>query len=213
MVNRNRVEALDRGDFDDGKIESLFVRITSYWVSGGAVASILLLVLMPLLVAHGSASMVAAYLILPAYMLHQLEEHDADRFRLDFNSTVGQGQEALTPLAVFIINVPGTWLAIALSLLAAARAGHGWALVAVYLVLVNAVVHVAYSAVFKKYNPGLGTAVGVFLPLGAWTLWLIASESSTRWWHHALGIAVAVAAHAAILGYVTFRLRRLGRSA
>ena len=66
-------------------------RLISYWVYGGVLAGILLLVLAPLLLRGWSTPLAATFLLLPAYMVHQYEEHDQDRFRLFFNETIGQG--------------------------------------------------------------------------------------------------------------------------
>ena len=85
----------------------MFSRLTQYWVYGGFLAGILLLVLLPLLSQAWSTALILVFLQLPIYMLHQYEEHDNDRFRLFFNRTVGQGKEVLSPEAVFVINVPG----------------------------------------------------------------------------------------------------------
>ena len=58
----------------------------------------------------------STFLCLPLYMVHQYEEHDGDRFRHHFNRTIGQGREVLSPLVVFLANVPGVWGVIGLSL-------------------------------------------------------------------------------------------------
>ncbi len=94
----------------------MFERLINHWVYGGVLAAGLLLLLAPLLTAGWSAPLIATFLHLPAYMLHQYEEHDRDRFRQFFNQTLGGGHEVLSPLAVFITNVPGVWLVISLSL-------------------------------------------------------------------------------------------------
>ena len=177
-------------------------RLISYWVYGGFLAGILLLLLSPLLVAGWSPPLAAAFLLLPAYMIHQYEEHDGDRFRQFFNETIGNGLDVLSRRAVFITNVPGVWGVIALSLYGAAWFSLGWALVAAYLVLVNAVVHVVHAAIFSRYNPGLFTALVVFLPLGVVSLVLIERAGEGSIASHSIGLAAAVAIHAAILLHV-----------
>lgn len=184
-------------------------RLISNWVYGGVLAAMLLLALSPLLVAGWSAPLAATFLLLPAYMLHQYEEHDRDRFRQFFNATIGKGFDVLSPLAVFVTNVPGVWGIITLSLYGAASYGVGWALVAVYLVLVNAVVHVVHGVIFRCYNPGLLTAVAVFMPLGTVALILIDRADGVGISSHAVGLFSAVAIHAAILFRVRRKLRRL----
>lgn len=184
-------------------------RLIYSWVYGGALAAILILLLAPLWTKNWSAPLIATFLLLPAYMIHQYEEHDGDRFRIFFNETIGKGYDVLSPLAVFITNVPGVWGVIAASLYAAVGFNLGWALVAVYLVLVNALVHIVHAVIFRRYNPGLATALTMFLPLGGLTLWLIQQSGAASPAYHAIGILVAVAIHAAILLHVHRKLAAL----
>lgn len=81
-------------------------RLISNWVYGGVFAGILLLALAPLLTAGWSLPLAATFLHLPAYLIHQYEEHDRNRLRLLFNETIGRGFDVLSPLAVFVTNVP-----------------------------------------------------------------------------------------------------------
>lgn len=184
-------------------------RLIAHWMYGGALAGILLLLLSPLLLTGWPEPLAASFLLLPAYMLHQYEEHDRDRFRLFFNQTIGRGYEVLSPLAVFITNVPGVWGVIAVSLYASTLFNLGWALIAVYLVLVNALVHIVHAIVFRRYNPGLISAVSVFLPLGSGTLWLIDRAGGGSLSSHLVGLFSAIAIHAAILLHVRRKLRLL----
>ena len=181
-------------------------RLIAYWVYGGALAGLLLLALSPLLLAGWEAPIAATFLHLPAYMIHQYEEHDRDRFRLFFNQTLGQGLDVLSPLAVFITNVPGVWGVISIALYGSVYLGLGWALVAVYLVLVNALVHMAHAVLFKRYNPGLVTALVVFMPLGLYTLNLVNQAGAGTPLNHLLGMSSAVAIHGAILLHVKRKL-------
>lgn len=180
-------------------------RLIKYWVYGGALAGVLLLLLAPLLLAGWSLVMVATFLHLPAYMLHQLEEHDGDRFRRFFNEMIGRGRDVLSPLAVFVTNVPGVWGVLALSLYGAAVFDRGWAFVAVDLVMVNAFVHVAHAIIFRRYNPGLITALVFFLPLGGATYWLLLRSGADGIFYQVTGLLVAVAIHAVILLHVRRR--------
>lgn len=181
-------------------------RMIVNWVYGGFTAGLLLLLLMPLMTASWPASLTATFILLPVYMLHQYEEHDHDRFRLFFNATIGKGKDVLSPTAVFITNVPGVWGVITLSLYLAAAGNVGWALIAVYLVLVNALVHVIHAFVFRGYNPGLGTALALFIPLGAYALRQVQIAGGGTPMFHAIGLVAAIAIHAAILLHVRRQL-------
>lgn len=182
-------------------------RLISYWVYGAALAALLLLALAPLVIADRTLPVAAAFLHLPAYMIHQYEEHDRDRFRRFLNATIGQGTEVLSPRAVFITNVPIVWGLLAASLYAAARLGPEWALVPAWLVLVNAIAHIAHGLVFRRYNPGLATALVVFIPLGVFTLHAVAAAGAGSLAAHAVGLGIALAIHAAILLHVRHRRR------
>lgn len=181
-------------------------RLISNWVYGGALAALLLLLLAPLLLGHWPWPLLATFLHLPAYMLHQYEEHDRDRFRVFFNETIGKGRDVLSPLAVFVTNVPGVWGVITLSLYGAVALDLGWALIAVYLVLVNACAHAVHAVIFRRYNPGLATAVAVFVPLGGATLWLLHRAGAGSVGYHVAGLLTALLIHAAILVHVQRKL-------
>ena len=177
-------------------------RLISSWVYGGALAAVLLLLLAPLLLGDWPALLAVTFLHLPAYMLHQYEEHDRDRFRLFFNQTIGKGRDVLSPLAVFITNVPGVWGVITLSLYGAVVLNPGWGLIPIYLVLINAFVHMVHAVVFRRYNPGLATALVVFLPLGGFSLRLLQQSGAGSPGYHALGLLASVLIHATILVHV-----------
>jgi len=117
---------------------------------GNDKANYQLLLLAPVIVHSWLPALVVTFLLLPVYMLHQYEEHDNDRFRQFFNQTIGQGKDVLSPWVVFLTNVPGVWGVIGFSLWLAATANIGFALITVYLVLVNAIVHIAHAVIFWR---------------------------------------------------------------
>jgi hypothetical protein len=154
--------------------------------------------------------MLLIYAPMPIYMLHQVEEHTGDRFHEFINRTLFGGADVLTSEAILWINLPGVWGLTLLSMYAATFLGIGWGLSGVYLTLVNGVIHVVGAVKSRAYNPGLWTALVLFLPLSAVTLWVMASRPDVTAIHHITGIAVAVAIHAAIVIYTAVRARRIG---
>lgn len=179
------------------KTNGFMARLAGGWVHGGGLAGLLLLAIAPLLSEPWTDAQVLTFLLLPAYMLHQVEEHDNDRFRRFFNREIGKGREVLTATDVLVINVPGVWGILAGSLWLAHLAGPGWGLIGVWLVLVNALAHVVQAMVMRRSNPGLVTAVLVFLPLGLFALVRLAPLAGAP--VHASALAIAVAVHALIL--------------
>jgi hypothetical protein len=169
---------------------------------------VLLFALAPLITRSWSGALGTTFLLLPAYMVHQYEEHDDDRFRRFINRTIGQGHDVLSPLAVFIVNVPGVWGVIATSWYLAAAVDIGFALVAAYLTLVNAAVHVLPALIRRRYNPGTVTALVLFLPLGTLGVWRVQLAGGGSVPYHLLGLVTAIGIHVALVVHVLRKRRR-----
>jgi hypothetical protein len=184
----------------------MLTRLINYWVYGGTLAGLLLLALMPALVTGWSVALVAVLLQLPIYMLHQLEEHDNDRFRLFANRVVFGNREVLSRGAIFLINVPGVWGVIAAAFFLARFVNIGYGLIAVDLTLVNAAVHVAAAVAMKRYNPGLVTALFIFLPVGGFGWWQIVQAGGGSAGMQIVGLASAIGIHLAIVAYARLRI-------
>ena len=181
-------------------------RLVSYWVYGGFLAAFLLLGLMPAFTRTWELPLILVFLQLPVYMLHQLEEHDDDRFRRFINDLIGGGREVLSRGAVFVINVPGVWGVNLLSILLAFSLDLGFGLIGVYLTLINGLVHLAQAVRLRRYNPGLITAVILFLPVGGLALAAVMKSGSVTIGYHLLGLGSAVAIHLAIVGWILLNL-------
>ena len=177
------------------------------WMYAGLIAGLFLLAVVPLLAGAWSLVLLLVYLHGPAYMLHQVEEHAGDRFRRFVNLHVGHGRKALTTAAVVWINIPGVWGVNLAALYLARFVDVGLGLIAVYLMLVNALTHIVAAAVLRGYNPGLASAVVLFLPLSFWTLWVLAHTPGVGALDHLTGLAIAVLIHAAIVVHVLGRAR------
>lgn len=144
-------------------------------------------------------------------MLHQYEEHDNDRFRLFINKIFGKGQDVLSHFAVFVINVPGVWGVIAVSILLAATFNIGFGLIAAYLLIVNGLFHILHTIICRAYNPGLGTAIAIFVPLGIYALITIQRSGGGGLWMHATGLATAISIHVLIIVCVFGKRRTFSR--
>jgi hypothetical protein len=181
-------------------------RLIRNWVYGGFLAGLLLLALTWMLAQDWPLWLTTIWLLLPIYMIFQYEEHDADRFRLFVNQHVAGGHEALTPFAVFLINIPGVWGVIVVAFALAWNVRPGLGLIAVYLVLVNAVIHIVAALAMRRYNPGLGTAIVLFLPAGLLALRLVQFTAPSGA-DHLIGLAVGVGIHLAIVLWISIKSR------
>jgi len=187
-------------------------RLISYWVYGGFLASFLLFGLMPVFTRFWDLPLILVYLQLPVYMLHQLEEHDDDRFRCFVNHLIGGGRDVLSKGAVFVINVPGVWGVNLLSILLAFSVDLGFGLIGIYLTLVNALVHAAQAIRLRSYNPGLVSALVLFLPVGGFALAYVSRSESVIVGYHLLGLGSAILIHVAIITWVGLNFLRLRKS-
>ena len=190
----------------------MLARLCDKWVYGGFLAALMLLALTPVLATDWSLPLLLIWLQLPVYMLHQYEEHDDDRFRKFVNATIGGGSDLLSRLDVFVINIVGVWGVDTVAFWLAARTYLGLGLIALYLSLVNSFAHCAQAVALRRYNPGLVTAILLFMPLGVATLWVLAQTGAVTTTDHIVGLAAAILIHAAIMVQVMTQRRKLARS-
>jgi Protein of unknown function with HXXEE motif len=179
------------------------------WMYAGFLAGLFLLAVAPIFAAAVGLPLLLVYLQLPVYMLHQLEEHYDDRFRKFVNDLLAGGREVLSTPAVVVINVVGVWVVILIALYLSRFVGLGLGLIAIYLTLVNALVHIVQAAVQRRYNPGLVTAVVLFLPVGIWGLMIVSATPGVTTTDHVVGLAVAILIHVAIAAHIRQRMAGL----
>jgi hypothetical protein len=75
------------------------------WARMSLPAAVLALSSLPLFLVSADASLLLLYTLLPAYMIHQYEEHARGGFAAFVNFEVGKGREVLTRAGAFWINV------------------------------------------------------------------------------------------------------------
>jgi hypothetical protein len=180
------------------------------WPAAALVAAAFLLAILPAIVASAGWPLALVFVQLPIYLLHQGEEHVQDRFRQYANRVIGGGREALTPTATFWINSLGVWGVDLVAIYLAWWFGPSAGLVAGYLALVNAPLHIAPAIVRREYNPGLATAALLFLPLGG--LCVLVAGWNASFWPHATGLATAIGVHLVVVAFVARRLAFLQAS-
>ena len=175
--------------------------LNEHWVPAALCIAIALIVLLPVLAMQWNTAWLFTYGLLPIYMLHQVEEHTGDLFRKFVNEKVFGGTEGLSHTAVLWINLPGVWGVGLASIYAATFAGIGWGMSMIHLTLVNAILHIVAAVAWREYNPGLWTALILFVPVGALALVTVSNSAGVQWFHHAVGIGVALLIHVAIVVY------------
>ena len=179
--------------------ETRLQRLTQNWVYGGVPLSFLLLGLLLSFKSDLSWLQFLFALHLPVYMWHQYEEHDNDRFKAFADTQFGPG--VLSHTAIFIINVVGVWALFSALILLSIKVTTGLGLGVAYLTAINAVTHLGAFLKTRTYNPGLGTAICLFLPLSLTTLRGITSNPEVSIISIVFGFIVGAGVHIAILAY------------
>lgn len=190
------------------KERTVFQRLTQNWVYGGFISSFILAAVGIVLLQDHSLTYLLLFLHLPAYQIHQLEEHDRDRFRHYMNEKVGHGRELLSVAAVFWINIGLVWAVFTLFISLALLLGVGWGLPVVYGTLFNALIHLAAAFKNREYNPGVVTAAILFLPLSIATLWMISANPAVTKLQQIFGVAIGLGIHIGIVLYCIYKGRR-----
>lgn len=175
------------------------------WMRAGLVTAIVLLALLPLFWDRSELALLLTFVLLPIYMIHQYEEHAHGRFIADTNATIGKGYPVFTPESVFVINIGAVWALFIAVFYLATYVELGLALIPAYLVAVNALTHVAGTLALRRYNAGLYTALALFIPWSVPLIFYISDRIDSVWLYNILGMVVALAVHAAILGYALHR--------
>lgn len=186
---------------------SWFVR---RWPDVGLYAAAFLLAFLVVIIHRLPVPALIAYLTLPAYLIHQHEEHNRDRFAR-FVDDHFHVRGLFTPASLAWFNVAGVWLVLAAAFALTLAIDPAFALVGVLLVGVNALTHIVAAIALRRSNPGLVSAIVLFVPLAALglnaTLPLV---SPVQVW---LALGIALLLHTMILVYVRARLRVLRRAA
>jgi hypothetical protein len=177
------------------------------WPYAGALAASFLLAFLPIVWSAAGLAGALIFVQLPIYLLHQLEEHGDDRFRRFVNARIGGGRELLSPGLTFGINLIAVWILFAVAFLLAYYVDPGLGLIAVYTTAVNAVVHMLAAAAGRAYNPGLITALALFVPLMIWAALEVGSSYDVSGAVQLLALGVAICGHLAIIAIVAVRLR------
>jgi hypothetical protein len=119
-----------------------------------------------------------AWLALPLYMLHQVEEHGIDAlgqsyaFRGVMCAVLGYSTAdvcPITPLFFTTVNVGTVWGG---GLISATAGRHRPRLaMALYgIPAINAITHIVPALAQQQYNPGLVTSIALFLPVSIWAI-------------------------------------------
>ncbi|MGO9134914.1 MAG: HXXEE domain-containing protein [Methylovirgula sp.] len=169
--------------------------LETHWLAGAIFMCGAFWLLLPTGVATSEPFLWMIYLASPLYMMHQVEEHTGDRFRIYVNKRVFGGVEALTVADVLWINLPGVWGVNLLALYAAHFFNVGWGLAASYLMLVNGIAHVAMAIRFRGYNPGFVTGALIFIPFGLASALMVPATATQQ----IVGLAISIAIHAGII--------------
>lgn len=148
------------------------------------------------------------------YLLHNAEEYAIDlygqvhAFPATMCANFGYGPYPdcpVPPLFFTAVNIPMFWFAGPIAALLSRR--HPLIGLTLYSVIsANGAVHIVSALATGSYNPGLLTAVLMFVPLSAWVGYALFGKNGLSYKALAFLIVLGVAAHAVLAGSV-FALR------
>ena len=183
--------------------------VVENWSRAGLITAIVLLLVAPLIGRTCNRVLFLVYLWLPLYMLHQYEEHGRGTFLEFYRRMMPRVAPMLTDRKLLLVNLGIVW---SLFLAAIYAAGYGlfWlALYPTYLSLLNALMHVGQGIAWRSYNPGLWTALVLFLPGSAYTIYIFKIAGATEA-DNLIGFALGILAHAFLFalgrGWIAERL-------
>lgn len=104
---------------------------------------------------RASHAILLTYLQLPVYMVHQYEEHSRGAFKREMNALLPPAVGRLTDGIIFLSNIPGVWGVDAAATALAATRDPAAGLLAPYLAVVNALLHVGSALGTRRAPPGL----------------------------------------------------------
>ncbi len=172
------------------------------WSRAALPLGIVLLLLTPFLLNAMSLLVFLTFLLLPIYMIHQYEEHAHGRFKAFVNALLAHGQEKVTDVPIFWVNIIGVWGTDLAVLYAAAYVNPALGLIAAYATVVNGFLHVGMAVRLRRYNPGLWTSLLLFLPIGGYAIYAISQNSGAALVDHALGLGLAIVLHIVTILYL-----------
>ena len=136
-----------------------------------------------------------AFLLLPIYMIHQYEEHAHGAFKAEIIRML-PGVEPTIDLTILGVNILGVWGVYTLVVYLAYYLHSAIGLVAAYMAVVNGLLHIGIALKQRRYNPGLGTSVSLFLPVGGYAIVAVSRSAHATIGDQALGIGAAILLHA-----------------
>ncbi len=122
---------------------------------------------------------------------------------------MGKGYDVLTKGSVFWINILEVWALFLVSFYLAKYVAIGIALVPVYTTLLNSVTHVIATIAARRYNPGLYTALVLFLPWGIFLLIYFNAIIGSGLLFNGVGLLVGIIVHLIIVVYALRRRSKL----
>jgi hypothetical protein len=164
------------------------------WSRAGLVLAIVLFALAPLVFQSMGLAVVLIYLWLPFLILHQYEEHARGELLEWYKRMMPRIAPFLTERKLLLVNLGSGWLLFTIALYAAFFVRPGLGLIATYMALVNSLMHIGQALRWRSYNPGLWTALILFIPGGVCTIFALSTEGATRA-DNFLGLGIAFLAH------------------
>jgi len=187
-MTKRRDEALDAAQYHFSNW------LVHNWSRAGLVLAAGLFILAPLVFKSGGLTVGIIYLWLPFYMLHQYEEHARGDFLDWYKRRMPTIAPFLTERKLPVVNLGSIWALFTLALYVAFLVRPGLGLAAPYIALINSAVHIGQLWRWHSYNPGLWTALILFIPAGICTIVILLATGATPL-DNFIGFGIALLVH------------------
>lgn len=150
-----------------------------------------------------------SWLMVPVYFIHQFEEYGFDATGRSYGfpqSTCEMFGYSLAncpiPASFFpFVNIPGLWIGAPIAALLARR-NHAVGLGYLGVLSINSLVHLGPVIGGKDYNPGLLTAMILFVPLSGWIIHTCFGPQGLRYQTLAAILLAGVLLHVVLIGSI-----------
>ena len=117
------------------------------------------------------------YLSLICYLIHEYEEHENHRFPKFVQSVIGADKKGMSHSMIWVGNIFGVWF-FHLGVFYLEPQLPGWGVLAAYLMMTNALLHIVWALIYRKTNPGIWSAIFLFVPASIW-IWVTIPATMT----------------------------------
>lgn len=150
------------------------------------------------------------WLQFPIYLLHEFEEHGfPGGFKRMVNSLVFKSNMdfPFNDANIFWINILAVWILFPFAATMAQTVDIGWGVLLPIFGIFNASIHVIFTLVKRRYNPGLIISVILNIPTGIYTIYYCSQENILTLLNTTLSLTTTILIHVLLIMVMLVKVR------